>query len=31
MNDKIVVTNLAALKKKYGANGLAKIRAAVNA
>jgi hypothetical protein len=31
MNDKIIVTNLGALKKKYGANGLAKIRAAVKA
>ena len=31
MNDKIIVTNLGALKKKYGANGVAKIRAAVKA
>ena len=31
MNDKIIVTNLGALKKKYGANGLAKIRVAVKA
>jgi hypothetical protein len=31
MNDKIIVTNLGALKKKYGANGLTKIRAAVKA
>ena len=31
MNDKIIVTNLGALKKKYGAKGLAKIRAAVKA
>jgi hypothetical protein len=31
MNDKIIVTNLGALKKKYGANGLAKIRATVKA
>jgi len=29
MNDKIIVTNLGALKKKYGTNGVAKIRAAV--
>jgi hypothetical protein len=29
MNEKIIVTNLGALKKKYGANGRAKIRAAV--
>ena len=31
MNDKIIVTNLAALKTKYGAAGLKKIRAAVTA
>ena len=30
MNDKIIVTNLGALKKKYGTNGRAKIRTAVN-
>jgi hypothetical protein len=29
MNDKIIVTNLGALKKKYGTKGLAKIRTAV--
>jgi hypothetical protein len=29
MTDKIVVTNLTALKKKYGAKGLSKIRAAI--
>jgi len=31
VNDKIIVTNLGALKKKYRANGLTKIRAAVKA
>jgi hypothetical protein len=31
MNDKIIVTNLGALKKKYGAKGLGKIRAAIKA
>ena len=31
MNDKIIVTNLGALKQKYGANGVAKIWAAVKA
>lgn len=31
MNDKIIVTNLAALKTKYGATGVKKIRAAVTA
>lgn len=31
MNDKIIATNLGALKKKYGAKGLSKIRAAVRA
>jgi hypothetical protein len=29
MNDKIIVTNLAALRKKYGASGLSKIRTAI--
>jgi len=29
MNDKIIVTNLGALKEKYGAKGLSKIRAAI--
>jgi hypothetical protein len=29
MNDKIIVTNLAVLKTKYGAAGLKKIRAAI--
>ena len=29
MNDKIIVTNLAALKKKYGSAGVSKIRAAI--
>lgn len=31
MNDKIIVTNLGALKKKYGTKGLSKIRAAIAA
>jgi hypothetical protein len=31
MNDKIIVTNLAALKKKYGSAGVSKIRAAIRA
>lgn len=31
MNDKIIVTNLSALKKKYGAKGLTKIRGAITA
>ena len=31
MNDKIIVTNLGVLKKKYGAKGLTKIREAVTA
>lgn len=31
MNDKIIVTNLGVLRKKYGAKGLTKIRAAVTA
>jgi hypothetical protein len=31
MNDKIIATNLGALKTKYGANGYSKIRAAVRA
>ena len=31
MNDKIIVTNLGALRKKYGTKGLTKIRAAITA
>lgn len=31
MNDKIIVTNLGVLRKKYGAKGLTKIRAAITA
>jgi hypothetical protein len=31
MNEKVIVTNITALKSKYGAAGLSKIRAAVQA